>query len=197
MCLKPCYITVRTKTSRALPNLHLALMKCLSVHLSHLFNPWFAKKGLEWVQFPVQNTSARVLIAWTASVTKPQRFALAVGRMTALVGRAVDAPGTPWWVPRLPEVTPLHRHSPAVPGSSFCARAGMSSACCPPSAWGQSPCALRKHKERWIMAVQTEGDLVLPQRGSAASAIRSVTLGMWNGWEIIFHLYCQVSQNMS
>lgn len=47
------------------------------------------------------------------------------------------------------------------------------------------------------MIVQTEGDLVPPQRGSATSVIWSVSLRMWNGWEIIFHLYCGVIQNMS
>lgn len=46
------------------------------------------------------------------------------------------------------------------------------------------------------MIVQTEGDLVLPQRGSATSVIWSATLGMWNGWEIIFHLYCEVIDSM-
>lgn len=40
------------KTSCALSNLHLALMGCLSVPLAYLFNPWFTKMGLEWVQFP-------------------------------------------------------------------------------------------------------------------------------------------------
>lgn len=47
------------------------------------------------------------------------------------------------------------------------------------------------------MIVQTEGDLVLPQKGSTTSVIWSISLGMWNGWEIIFHLFCQVIQNMS
>lgn len=82
---------MRTKTSGVLPNLHLALMRYLSVRLAQLFNPWFAKMGLEWVQFPVQNISACELIARTASVAKPQRFALAVRRITALVGRVVNA----------------------------------------------------------------------------------------------------------
>lgn len=46
------------------------------------------------------------------------------------------------------------------------------------------------------MIVQTEGDLVPPQRGSVTSVIWSVSLGMWNGSEIIFHRYCGVIQNM-
>jgi len=47
------------------------------------------------------------------------------------------------------------------------------------------------------MIVQTEGDLVGLQRGSVTSVTQSILLGMWNGWEIIFHLYCEDIQSMS
>lgn len=128
-----------------------------------------------------------------ATATKPQRFVPvignnSVGRKACLLHHGESRSSQSMF----PVVTP-HNHSPALPLQAvpftqklkwalpdLCMRCGE-----------QNTCTLRKQKKKWITIVQTERDLVGPQRGSVTSVTQSISLGMWNGWEIIFHLYCE------
>lgn len=99
--------------------------------------------------------------------------------------------------PMFPVVIPLSTvmHQFSIHKRSFYARTRVSSAWLLHLVWGPEYLSAEETEEK-VNHVLTEDDLVGPQRGSTTSVIQRILLGMQNGREITFHLYCEDNQNM-